>query len=173
MVYKYTNTKHKEKGAITLYLAVVFLFIIVGVSAGVNLLFFDQVKLVRSVGASTLAFHAAEAGAERILRLDACLILENEPNRLSCIVGASGVEDANIINECRGSALLSGSDEKECREGILELVSNSVRQLSNGTSYTYSIRDAGEDCEGNTTWGYCATATGLFGDTVRRIEIVR
>lgn len=163
-----------QKGAATIYLTIILTSIVLGVAAGVHLIFTKQLQLVGGAGVSTLAFHAAEAGAERILRLDVCLIIEQESNRHTCIVEASDIDSSNIPNSCDDP--YEPEDEQPCRTGVVDemnVLPAAERTLANGARYDFSIRAPSGDCEGNLVWGYCATSKGSFRNTIRTVEIIR
>ncbi|OHA74105.1 MAG: hypothetical protein A2940_00430 [Candidatus Wildermuthbacteria bacterium RIFCSPLOWO2_01_FULL_48_29] len=164
----------KEEKGITIYLVLIVLVVTLGASLGLSSIFLRQLRLVGGVGVSMPAYHAAEAGAERLLRLDTCLIMEDETERLTCIEEVSGIDNADIPADCEGAG--EPGDERDCRTGVVEemnLLPEAERTLDNGAQYDFAIEDPGGDCEGNNDWGYCATSTGSFEGVVRRVEIVR
>lgn len=54
-----------ERGA-ALYLAVMIMSLILGISFGINVLLVNQVKILRGIGFSVFAFGASDAGIEKI-----------------------------------------------------------------------------------------------------------
>lgn len=55
-----------QKGT-TLYLSLIVMTILLGISLGLNSIFLGQIKTVRSIGYSVVAFYAADAGIEEVL----------------------------------------------------------------------------------------------------------
>ena len=50
-----------------MYLAIVIMVVLLGIGLGINALLVDQIKALRGIGDSVIAFYAAEAGVEKIL----------------------------------------------------------------------------------------------------------
>lgn len=55
-----------EKG-VSLYIATVIMTILLSIALGISTIFLGQVKVMRGLGYSVIAFYAADAGIERIL----------------------------------------------------------------------------------------------------------
>ena len=55
-----------QKGT-SLYLAVAIMTILLAIALGISSIFLGQVKVMRGLGYSVIAFYAADAGIERIL----------------------------------------------------------------------------------------------------------
>ena len=55
-----------QKGT-SLYLAVAIMTILLAIALGISSIFLGQVKVIRGLGYSVIAFYAADAGIERIL----------------------------------------------------------------------------------------------------------
>lgn len=58
------TASYRERGA-SLYVAIVVMVMILGIAFGLSSFFLTQLKLVRGIGESVIAFYAADAGIER------------------------------------------------------------------------------------------------------------
>ncbi|MBU1255598.1 hypothetical protein KKE74_03580 [Patescibacteria group bacterium] len=61
------NNNISQKGVISILLATLILSIISVIAFGISALMLQQIKMSRQMGDSTVAFYAAESGAERCL----------------------------------------------------------------------------------------------------------
>jgi len=52
---------------VSLYLALIIMFILIAIALGVSLIIVSQMKMIRGMGDSVVAFHAADTGIERAL----------------------------------------------------------------------------------------------------------
>ena len=57
----------QKKGAISLYLAIVLVAIMVAIVLGLSVIIFGQLRMMRGMGHSVVALSAADAGIERVL----------------------------------------------------------------------------------------------------------
>lgn len=60
------NIKKRQRG-ISLYFAIVVLSILLGIGVGLNEIILPQMKMIRQVGNSIFALHAADTGIEKAL----------------------------------------------------------------------------------------------------------
>lgn len=58
--------KNSQK-AVSLYLALIIMFILIAIGLGVSLIIVSQMKMIRGMGDSVVAFYAADTGIERTL----------------------------------------------------------------------------------------------------------
>ncbi|HHE76624.1 MAG TPA: hypothetical protein ENL27_01420 [Candidatus Parcubacteria bacterium] len=63
---KRQESLNKEKG-VSLYLAVVVTSILLAITFGMSAILFQQLRIIRDMGNSVVAFYAADAGIERAL----------------------------------------------------------------------------------------------------------
>ncbi|MFC1663739.1 hypothetical protein ACFL0A_01290 [Patescibacteria group bacterium] len=57
----------KNQKGISLYLALMIMTILLTIALGISALLFSQIKIIREMGNSVIAFYAAETGIERTL----------------------------------------------------------------------------------------------------------
>lgn len=55
-----------QKG-VSLYLALMVMMILLGIALGISTIFLGQVKILRQLGYSVIAFYAADAGIDEVL----------------------------------------------------------------------------------------------------------
>ncbi len=60
------RNKTMQRG-IALYLALIVMFILLGIGLGISTILIGQIKIIRGVGNSVVAFYAADTGVERVL----------------------------------------------------------------------------------------------------------
>lgn len=65
-MFKCLNVKMREKG-VSLYLALMVMFILLAVGLGISLIIVSQMKMIREMGDSVIAFYAADTGIENAL----------------------------------------------------------------------------------------------------------
>lgn len=167
------DNRISERG-VTLYLTIIILTIILVMTLGIGVIFVNQLKLVGDVGASMIAFHAGEAGIERVLRIDACLLITDKNSRVACVQEVSGIVESDMPADCKVLGALNNTQERGCRRDLVNgpMKANEPHIVDNA-SYTLQIVDPSATCEGNPDWGYCGTSTGTFRNTQRRAEVVR
>lgn len=61
------NIKEKQKGALAIYIAMITMLISLTMVLGLFYIFLGHLKITRGMGDSVIAFHAANAGMERLL----------------------------------------------------------------------------------------------------------
>ena len=61
------NIKEKQKGVIAIYIAIITMLITLTMVLGLTSIFLGHLKIARGMGDSIIAFHAANAGIERLL----------------------------------------------------------------------------------------------------------
>lgn len=62
--------KISQKGAVSLYLALMTMIILLAIGLGITTIIISQMRMIRGMGDSVVAFHAADTGIERILYED-------------------------------------------------------------------------------------------------------
>ncbi|MDI6602946.1 MAG: hypothetical protein QME57_02375 [Patescibacteria group bacterium] len=60
-------SQKNQKGETAIFLAIVILSIVLAVSLGISKLMIKQLKMTTEIGETTLAFYAADSGAEKCL----------------------------------------------------------------------------------------------------------
>jgi len=63
------NIQNSDKGA-ALYLSLMIMTVLLAIALGLGAIFISQVKVMRGLGNSVIAFHAANTGIERVLAGD-------------------------------------------------------------------------------------------------------
>ena len=61
------NTKEKQKGIISIFITMMIMSTSLAMVLGLSIIFIGHLKIVRGMGDSVVAFHAANTGMERIL----------------------------------------------------------------------------------------------------------
>jgi hypothetical protein len=61
------NIKEKQKGALAIYIAMITILISLTMVLGLTHIFLKHLRIVKGIGDSAIAFHAANAGMERLL----------------------------------------------------------------------------------------------------------
>ena len=61
-----SNNKTMQRG-IALYLALILMFILFSIGLGISTILISQIKVIRGLGQSVVAFYAADTGVERVL----------------------------------------------------------------------------------------------------------
>jgi len=93
-----------QKG-LSLYLTVIIISIFLGVVLGMSVILFHQLKLIRGIGNSVIAFFAADTGIERALYdQHNCLLLTDTPNCATAYPPAPCKDDNNHDGYCDGVA---------------------------------------------------------------------
>ena len=133
----------KQKGS-SIYIAVLIMVVMLGIGLGLSGTFFSQIGILRGIGESILAFHAADAGTEQVLFIDADSCITEEPisARVTCIKTAV--------------AALTLPD----------------RTLSNGSYYELTV-DAGGEGVCPVDSAYCIKSVGIEKQARRAIFVTR
>ncbi|MDO8654853.1 MAG: hypothetical protein Q7R48_00245 [bacterium] len=137
------NDQKSQRG-VSLYIAFMVLALLLSLALGISTILISQIKILRGVGYSVLAFAAAETGVERVLEIDAssCIDSETIEERITCIRDA--------VNALPGSEL----------------------ELSNGATFQVTIEAAGEGgCP--VSKNYCIRSAGLYLEARRSIRAGR
>ncbi len=137
------NNRHNQRG-VSLYIAFMVLTVLLSLALGISTILIGQIRVLRGVGHSVLAFAAAETGVERVLEIDAvfCTTYETPEERIACI------EDA------------------------LAAMPASEFQLSNGATFEVAIEGALEGgCPAGKN--YCIRSSGLYVEARRAIRAGR
>jgi len=159
------NNMQSQKG-VAVYIAIVIMTALLAIALGISTLVQRQAQTAKDLGDSIFAFYAADAGIERLLQLDICLIEEDEGVRYACIyatITLPGWTDAG----CDGNPI---NDSIVCREQAIANINPLIQDLINGAKFTLVINPGGPPCPGA---NYCGESTGEFEGALRRIEISR
>jgi hypothetical protein len=157
---------NSQKG-VAVYIALVVMAALLAIGIGISSLVVRQAKTFQDIGDSVFAFYAADAGIERLLQVDTCMIEEDQAARLACIqntIEDAGFSDAHCDD---GGVPLEADDPTACRVSAIDGLGFG---LSNGSSYSFAIKPGGAPCSGT---NYCGESTGTFEQALRRIEISR
>ena len=65
------NNKFKSQKGISLYFALTIMTIFLAISLGLSTILLSQIKMIRGIGYSVIAFYAGDTGIEEIFYLDA------------------------------------------------------------------------------------------------------
>jgi len=74
------NRRTKEQKGISLYLVIVILAILLGISLGLSSLLIIQIRIIRGMEESVIAFFAADTGIERMIYEPVSDFSESLPN---------------------------------------------------------------------------------------------
>lgn len=133
----------KQKGS-SIYIAILIMIVMLGIGLGLSGTFFAQIDILRGIGESTLAFHAADAGTEHVLFIDASSCITEEPisARVTCIKTA------------------------------VTALTQPNRTLSNGSYYELTVDAGGEEtCPAGSA--YCIMSMGIENEARRAIFVTR
>ncbi len=148
-----------QKG-ISLYIAVVILSIILAIVLGLNTILLGQIKMIRGIGYSEIAFYTADTGAERgFFKIGTCngsdpdpIICDCDPDSNDCVYAAS--------------LDLNGSDD----EWSSDNPNACPDLLTDPDDSCYKFRKFNiNDCPGATD--YCFRIMGYYKGTRRAIEL--
>jgi len=154
-----------QKG-VSIFIVIVVMTILLGIALGLNAISVRQLRNLRDIGNSVIALYAADAGIERILRVDICISDPVEATRRDCIQTA--IDDSGFIDaDCEGEPI---TGEQLCREHAINAVDATDRVLGNSATYELGITAAGGGCAAT---NYCGTSAGTFKEATRKIEILR
>ena len=94
------RTSYFERG-VSLYLALLIMAILLSIGLGVSAILFGQIRTIRGIGDSVVAFYAADTGIEEVLfrGTDVSGILENGASYGAEILSA-GSEDCIALYYC-------------------------------------------------------------------------
>jgi len=150
---------------VSIFIVIVVMSVLLGIALGLNAIFVRQLKNLRGIGDSVIALYAADAGIERILRVDICMTDPVEAARLVCIADAI---NAAAPASCEGEPI---PVEQDCRkDAIADIPSPPLDQvLGNTAEYMLEISDGG----GCAATNYCGTSAGTFKGATRKVEILR
>lgn len=98
MIIQISNLKSQNysKGA-ALYLAVAIMAILLSIALGVSSILLSQIKVIRSIGYSVIAFYAADAGIENVL------LQRANPASISETILSNGATYQVVVNLPGGS----------------------------------------------------------------------
>lgn len=82
--------KISQKGAVSLYLALITMIILLAIGLGITTIIISQMRMIRGIGDSVVALYAADAGIERILYEDK-MCHQTGCSLLSCKTGCYGL----------------------------------------------------------------------------------
>jgi len=161
-----------EKG-VSIYITLIIMTALLGIGMGVSSILIRQVQTFKDVGDSVFAFYAADAGIERLLQVDTCIIEGDEAARLTCIQNT--IEDITFVDPAcdDGVMPMEADDPDTCRENAIAAIPAASLMLSNGSLYSFVIKKGNPPnvfCPGA---NYCGEVTGTFEQALRRIEISR
>jgi len=63
-----SKVKSQKSRGVSLYLAFMIMTVLLALALGINAILFGQIKMVRGMGNSVIAFYAADTGIERVLK---------------------------------------------------------------------------------------------------------
>ncbi len=103
-IFKQYKGKNGQRGVI-LFLSLIIMTIILAISFGLNAIFLGQLEVMKGMGNSVIAFHAANTGIERVLAGDQTNPLPvggTLPNNASyeVFVAIGGIGDCQALNFC-------------------------------------------------------------------------
>jgi len=138
----------RQKG-ISLFLTIIILAVILAIVFGLSAILVGQIKTIREMGNSVIAFYAADTGVERVLKI----ALDDIRN------GTELLEDLYIEPDIGNSA--SYSVEAVCCK-------HSNPNCFFGEPGVCPLSEDDPNC--NSTF-YCIRSVGTYSDTKRAIEV--
>ncbi|MDP2820778.1 MAG: hypothetical protein Q8O39_01055 [bacterium] len=94
------NQKNNQKG-ISIYIAIIILGIVSGIVFGLVVLFLGQIKTLRNIGDSTMAFYLADSGVEHSL-----FNLRKEGGN-GLVSGSLDANNQYVLFSCGGNCVIS------------------------------------------------------------------
>lgn len=64
------NTKEKQKGIVSIFITMMIMIVSLAMVLGLTVIFVGHLRIIRGMGDSVIAFHAANSGIERLLYED-------------------------------------------------------------------------------------------------------
>ena len=132
----------KSNRGVALYLALLIMAVLLSIGLALSVILMGQIRMIKGMGDSVIAFYAANTGIERVLYIDRsiCSSYELIANRVNCLKN----EVSNIPS------------------GDLK--------LDNGAQYELVVDAGGEGtCPSGKT--YCVKSSGIYKETKRAIRI--
>lgn len=178
----FPHTRDCEKG-VALYLAIIVTFMILGIGLGISSLLVAQLQTTRSSGESLQAFYAADAGIERLQRIDRCFdigVPGGPAGRHVCLAQALETTVSGLPSDCKGGGNPMDVPEKQpCRKkAFAQIIEDGIKNNINNAFYSLckdaadpsncDIEDPVGDCTGSE---YCGKSSGTFRQTKRAVEI--
>ena len=137
-----------QKG-ISLFLTIIVLSVVLGIVLGLSTILVGQMKTLKTMGDSVVAFYAADAGVEQVLKE----VVADYP-----IAPEQATYSGSFDNEASFSA-----DIKRCPTDVLPCTWNSIDNPP----------PAGIPMDAQcTAYRYCVRSVGTYKDAKRAIEIV-
>jgi len=153
-------SKKKATKGVSIFIVIVVMTILLGIALGLNAISVRQLRNLRDIGNSVIALYAADAGIERILRIDICMTTATS-------LIPKCIEDT--INAPAPASCAYPIVEINCRTDAVMAIPALTRKLSNEAVYVLDIDDGG----GCAAVNYCGTSAGTFKEATRKIEILR
>lgn len=178
---------HREYDrGVTLYLAIIVLFLILGIGLGISTMLVSQLKTFRGVGSSLQAFYAADSGIDMALAVQDCIddhATDSMPVRRNCI---REVIDNSSMPPASCAPDLDDNDKKidclvyaiGCHEGDGSCTNQNrvggpagpLYEICNSSECSILEGGVGSCLQGS---GYCAESIGNWNLTNRRVYIIR
>ncbi|MBZ9578333.1 pilus assembly PilX N-terminal domain-containing protein [Patescibacteria group bacterium] len=94
-----------SKKGVSIYLAVMIMFILLAIGLGMSVIIVSQIKMIREMGHSVIAFYAADTGIEKVLYKDEeCRRSAPNCDLLICEADCSRLSDQTFPEEAIGGA---------------------------------------------------------------------
>ncbi|MDP3982143.1 MAG: hypothetical protein Q8P70_01175 [bacterium] len=175
--------KSINQRGVAVYISVVVMTVLLGVSLGVSSIFYSQVSALQGLGDSVTAFYAAEAGIEQVLYIDEKVVSKIAPGETvpeKCDIVKLGSDVGQVARSARGNCVL-GMVLRELQESSLGSGISKDFELPNRAVYRVRVDpvslDDGVACPEAPVSGhersYCAKSTGEFEKSQRSIRISR
>jgi len=124
-----------QKG-VSIYLAIIIIFILLGIALGLSTLLVGQIKLVKGLGDSVVAFHAADTGVEK------ALYEEKLCRQTGCPLPPSSSPSCPTCS-CR--ACCQGLDPDPTKTSISGTLEVTTGNFANYTTTVTHITESGQD----------------------------
>lgn len=146
--------KISQQGAVSLYLALMTMIILLAIGLGITTIIISQMRMIRGMGDSVVAFHAADTGIEKTIFYDRKVTPE----------GARGLCD--ICNSC------PITDCKDCNTNGADCDPLSCTDCF--ISYYSDFDGKRYDIEGVVSGGVTTIkSVGKYKETKRAIEVTK
>jgi Tfp pilus assembly protein PilX len=134
--------KSKGQSGVSLYFAIVVMAILLAIGFGLSTIIISQMRTIRGMGDSVIAFYAADTGIERALYA--------------------------LYKE--GTSLPFNFLPPTCTDCYLDLNNNAVKDADDATYSVSAASSTDPICSGSGAQYYCLKSIGNFKEVTRAIE---
>ncbi len=168
------NKNINNQRGVSLIITFFIMIIVLSVVLSVSILLYSQLKVLRNIGNSVIAFYAADSGIEKVLYYD--WQVKNGNIRGLCSMAINCIQDPNpnniltehsiYCNDLKPTSFIGGCDPAVCNNCT---ISFDTSFGINGPTY-HLIAEVKPSELYPTSSDFNATAKGIFGGTTRQIK---